>query len=239
MSRRRLTPVPIQPPSLSSLLLQPTHENAKATNNSDYPPRYLPDDHFLSHLLPAHHTEFGLVCTAQLHMEDVVCHVQTTLYSSSFYFRFDRAATAYALLSSKVECSNVRIPRVLGFMRWSSSAWEQEFPCVQNHGQDVFAIIMERLGDSFSNMSSENITMEGAANAIISLEAIHRLGILHGDVRDNLLHSRDREIMWVGFDNCQLPSEATSADLENEMRFAMELIFGYYVLPFDILKLTK
>jgi hypothetical protein len=162
--------------------------------------------------------------------------VQVKLYSSSLLFRFDREVNAYErMISAGVEDG---IPRVLGFMRWTSSRWERDFPHILAHGTDVYALVTERLRSS-SVMSSENICLDGAAGAVTSLDTIHRAGILHGNVQNNLLFDLPgRKATWVHFEDCRLPGEHTEHELETEMQYVLDLVYGSYVFPLDLQWLT-
>ena len=205
-------------PSLSMI-----HESTKES-----PPDYLPNDYSLSRLDILHHTEVSLLCEAQLNRDRETIKVQVNLYSSSFHFRFGQEATAYKkMVSSGIEDN---IPRVYGFMYWESSKWNKKFPHVLVYEFDVYAIITESLGSSYVNMGSENIGPTRAACAVMSLENIHRAGILHGNVVGNLLVNPSiNRTVWVGFENCRLADDHTPEESEAEMLYVTTLLYGQYV----------
>jgi|SRR5277367_980072 hypothetical protein len=192
------------------------------------PPTYLSADHSLSHLECLEHTEVSLLCNAILNRGIATAPVQVILYSSSLYFRFEREAKAYEILISAG--ATKIIPRVYGYMRWSSKEWKLQFAHTPLYDRDAYAIITERIDSWYTDVSSKNVDPHVAARAVTSLEEIHQAGILHGNVRGScLVNRRTRATRWVRFEHCRFPGEYSPEDLEYEIQFAMELFYGFYV----------
>jgi hypothetical protein len=216
--------------AFSVIIPMPGQGHPISEANMGSPLCYLSDDYYLSNLQPLRQTQVSLVCEARLHVNDKAENVQVSLYSSSFFFRFDRETEAYErVISAGLEDI---IPRVFGFMYWTSSKWEHDFPHILANGSGVYALITEWLESSYVEMSSQNVDFYSAASAVTSLDAIHRAGVLHGNVKDSfLLDLQRRKAVWVCFEDCRLPGEHTDQDLELEMQYVVDIVYAYYVVP--------
>jgi len=134
------------------------------------------------------------------------------------------------------------VPRLYAYKEWTQREWRKNFPSIRlerESGEEVrggiTTFFLEYIADA-EFVSPENVSTMIAAKALVALESIHKLGILHGDIKiDNLLivPSTGR-VVWIDFSSSVTPVTRLQNWLDLEMQGVLKLVHYDCVSTYSI-----